>query len=115
MTAWGVTPAQGRRCYCGTCGAVIAFIHEVRIRSAVDAEKDRVTLAIEGHFRSSARCRSGGTFEGETVPACRCETPLRLPRVDGLFCARCEGVVAPEVVVAIAPLRRRRRANGDGI
>jgi len=113
MTAWGATPARGRRCYCGTCGVVIAFREEVRLRAAMDAELDRVTLAVEGHLRSSPRCRGGGTFEGRTVGACRCEKPLRLPREDGLFCARCEGVVAPDVAaVALAP-RHRRSRKGD--
>jgi hypothetical protein len=113
VTAWGVIPARGHRCYCGTCGLAIAFREERRLRSAVESELDRVTLVIQGHLVSSARCRAGGTFEGRVVVACRCEKPLRLPREDGLFCARCEGVVAPDVAIVAAPRRRRRLKGGS--
>lgn len=112
MTAWGLTPARGRRCYCGTCGAVIVFREERRLRPDANEEADRVTLAVEAHLGSSPGCREGATFEGRTVVACRCKAPLRLPREDGLVCARCEGVIAPDVGAVTAPRRPRRRRGG---
>lgn len=113
MTAWGLTPARGHRCYCGTCGVVIVFHEERRLRSEVNEELDRVTLAVEAHLESSARCRGGGTFEGRAIVACRCKAPLVLPREDGLVCARCEGVVSPEVAGVVAPQRQRRKRGGQ--
>lgn len=115
MTAWGLTPARGHRCYCGTCGATIVFREERRLRSDVDGEQDRVLLAVQAHLEASARCRGGGTFEGRTVVACRCKAPLRLPREEGLVCARCEGLVAPDVAAATVTGRRQgRRPKGGG-
>jgi hypothetical protein len=99
VTAWGVTPARGRLCYCGTCGAVIAFGEKLRRGPAANAEAGRVTSAVQSHFRESASCSKGSTFNGTEIIACRCSRSVLVNREDGLYCARCEGLVAPEVSV----------------
>jgi hypothetical protein len=109
VTAWGVVPARGRLCYCGTCGAVIAFGEKLRRGPAANAEAARVTLAVQGHLRESARCAKGGTFNGGEITACRCSRSVLVNREDGLYCARCEGLVAPQVAPA---LKSRGPAGG---
>jgi hypothetical protein len=111
MSSWGVTPAHGRRAYCATCGAVLMFAEENRRGRIPEVETERLTLATQRHFDTSALCRrSDGTFMGGAVLACRCERRILLPREDGLYCARCEGLVAPDV--ALAPPRRHARTGG---
>jgi hypothetical protein len=50
-------------------------------------------------------CRrwGGGTFEGVDVAACRCGAPLQLERPKGLFCAKCNGLIAPHLRPATRP------------
>ena len=110
MTAWGVTPARGRLRFCGTCGAVVAFAEERRPGVVEQAEADRATLGINVHFTLYPECRRGSTFEGEAIAACRCRRAMRLPREHGLFCARCDGLISPDV--AGEPRRRSRRKGG---
>ena len=111
MTVWGRAPARGCVVYCGRCGAQVAFREDRRPRALADEEAERVTLAVQKHFRVAPLCRSAGTFEGRDTAACRCDEPMRLPRGGGLYCARCEGLIAPQVAVPIAP-RPRKRAGG---
>jgi hypothetical protein len=108
VTARGVVPARGHLSYCGTCGGVIAFAEEYRPGRIAQVEADRVTLAVTAHFTLFPECRPGNTFEGRTVDACRCARPMRIPREDGLFCARCDGRIAPDV----AGWPRRRAGRG---
>jgi hypothetical protein len=104
VTAWGVAPARGRLCYCGTCGAVIAFGEKLRRGPAANAQAERVTLTVQVHFRASARCAKGGTFHGGEVTACRCTRSVLVHREEGLYCARCEGLVAPHVAAVASHL-----------
>ena len=112
MTSWGVAPARGQLLFCRDCGAIIIFREERRPAAAAQEEADRVTLAVEKHHLASRRCRSAETFEGREIVACRCPAPMRIPRQDGLFCARCEGVMGP--TVAASGTRRSRQAKRQG-
>jgi len=109
VTAWGVAPARGRLVYCAGCGKEAAFHQTFRPRDLVQAEADRVTLAVQRHFRRSPLCRRAETFEGRELTACRCAEPVRIPREDGLYCARCEGLLGPHVAPPTSrrPLRRK--------
>ena len=106
MTAWGVAPARGCAVYCGRCGEQVAFHERLRLRERADAEADRITLAVQRHLRRSPLCRRAETFEGRELTACRCAEPVPIPREDGLYCARCEGLLGPSVA---PPIVRRRR------
>lgn len=108
MTAWGVAPAHGRLHFCGTCGAAIVFGEERRRGRVAEAEAVRITTAIQGHVRASPLCRSRGTFVGREIVACRCVRRVLLPREKGLFCARCEGLVSPD----LAPASQSRVRSG---
>ena len=111
MTAWGVAPARGCLVYCGRCGEQVAFHQSLRLRDLVQAEADRVTLAVQRHFRRSPLCRAAATFEGCELAACRCAEPMRIPREDGLNCARCEGLLGPHIAPPTPAKRRARRAG----
>ena len=111
MSVWGRAPAHGCTVYCGRCGAQIAFREERRPSALAQAEAERVTLAVQKHFRSSPFCRAATTFEGRDMVACRCDEPMRLPRGNGLYCARCEGLIGPHVAVP-PPTPRRRTCDG---
>jgi hypothetical protein len=112
MTAWGTAPARGRFRICGTCGAKLAFVENSGVSRTPQAAR-RYIGAIEAHLLSSFRCRDTRTFLGGDVVACRCEQPLLIQREDGLFCARCEGLVAPEVAAVESPRSWRGRARGS--
>ncbi len=109
MTAWGVAPARGRIRFCGVCGARLAFLEVGRAGATPEAHR-RLLAAVEQHLTTSAACRDATTFFGGVVVACRCERPLRLPRDEGLTCARCEGLIAPELVAGPETSRARRRS-----
>jgi hypothetical protein len=111
VTAWGVVPARGRLQFCGTCGSTITFGEKHRRGPAADAEAKRVTTAVQEHFRGSPSCQTGGTFGGREIAACRCERRIVVPREDGLFCARCEGQVAPQMAPVSQPGARTRGAR----
>lgn len=111
MTAWGVAPARGRFRICGTCGATLAFVEVSRPGRTPEAER-RMVAAIQEHLRSSARCRDTRTFSGGVIVACRCDRQMPLPREEGLMCARCEGLIAPQVAAAPAPGQATRRPRG---
>jgi hypothetical protein len=111
MTAWGVAPARGCLVYCGRCGEQAAFHETLRPRKLAQAEADQVTLAVQRHFRRSPLCRRAETFEGRDLTACRCAEPVPIPREDGLYCARCEGLLGPHVAPRTS--RRRRRREGS--
>jgi hypothetical protein len=110
MTVWGATPARGRLRFCGTCGAAVAFVEERRPGSAVQVEVNRVSLAVGAHFVLFPECCKGSTFEGSEIVACRCRRPMRLPRETGLYCARCDGLISPDV--AGMPRYRSRKGGG---
>jgi hypothetical protein len=54
------------------------------------------------------RCAKGNTFSGAEIVACRCSRAVLVARQDGLYCARCEGLVAPQV----ATVSQSRRPSG---
>jgi hypothetical protein len=110
VTAWGVAPAQGRLRFCGTCGGVVGFAEERRPGRVSSAEAGGLLLAVEAHFALFPECRKGSTFEGSLISACRCRRPMRLPRAEGLFCSRCDGLISPEV--AAQPQERLRPKRG---
>jgi hypothetical protein len=105
MTAWSVAPARGRFRICGTCGAKLAFV-EVARPSGATADPKQLIAVVRRHIDSSARCHNTSTFSSGMIVACRCERPMPLPREDELVCARCEGLIAPEVSTPIP---------GDGV
>lgn len=111
MTAWGVAPARGHLQLCGCCGATVAFVQAGRAGQTPESTQ-RTLQAIALHLRSSPKCENASTFAGREVLACRCVRPLRLPRDDGLMCARCEGLIAPEVASPPSPQRNRRTTGG---
>jgi hypothetical protein len=111
MTTWGLPAARGWVVYCGWCGTPIVFRQAFRPKPFVDNETARVSVAVARHFHGSARCRRAGTFEGRETLACRCSEAILLPREDGLFCARCEGLLAPYVA---EPGTSKRRAHVEG-
>ena len=102
MTAWGVAPARGRFRYCGLCGARLAFVELGRAGTSEEAQA-RLMAAVDGHLKSSDGCPKAHTFSGEVISACRCERPISIARDDGLRCARCEGLLAPEVAAPPPP------------
>jgi hypothetical protein len=108
VTAWGLAPARGRLHFCGTCGATIAFAEERRPGKVVDTEAERITLATQAHLSDKPLCQSGGTFQGGEIVACRCPRSVLVQREDGLYCARCEGLIAPQV----APVSQPRARSG---
>ena len=106
MTTWGRPAARGWIVYCGWCGTPIVFHQALKPKPFAEKEADRVSVAVGRHFHGSARCRRAGTFEGREIQACRCSDAVLLPREDGLFCARCEGLLAPYVAEAGTSKRR---------
>jgi hypothetical protein len=108
VTAWGLAPARGRIRFCGTCGAFVIFGLEKRPGKLLDGEANRLTLATKEHFRESPRCAKGDTFSGAEILACRCPRAVPVAREDGLYCARCEGLVAPH----LAAVSQSRRPSG---
>jgi hypothetical protein len=112
MTAWGTAPARGWFQICGTCGARLVFVENSRAGRTGAAQRRHMS-AIEAHLAASFRCRDTGTFLGGEIAACRCERPMLIQRAEGLTCARCEGLVAPEVAAAApSPRQRGRRLDG---
>ena len=114
MTAWGTAAARGCTVYCGRCGGRVAFREELRQRDLANAERDRVTHAVQAHLDSAPLCRAAETFEGREIAACRCGNPMRLPREGGLYCARCEGLLAPEVAAPKGERGRGRKGRKEG-
>jgi hypothetical protein len=82
----------------------VVFVEAGAVRKTRKAQR-RYGAALADHMSSSFRCRNTETFLGGEITACRCERQILIQREDGLRCARCEGLVAPEV----AGRRRRRR------
>ncbi len=91
----GPAPVRGRVLLCGTCGGAVVFVQLYADGRKSNAEAARLTLAIEAHAFASPRCHDGGVFDGPDVAACRCAAPLRIERPRGLFCAKCNGLIAP--------------------
>jgi len=91
----GPAPVRGRVLLCGFCGGVVAFVGLYADGRKSNAEAARLTLATELHALGSPRCKGGAVFDGPDVAACRCLAPLRLERPRGLFCAKCNGLIAP--------------------
>ena len=100
MSIWGVRPAQGRLKFCGSCGASIVFVEarQAGVRGATPIEA--VMAAIGVHHGASPRCRTAETFDGEWIVACRCPCVMPVARDEGLWCARCDGRVAPALATA---------------
>ena len=113
MSGRRAVAVQGRLQLCGTCGGVIAFVELYGDGRVTDLETARMLVATASHFGASPACKDGGTFEGADVGACRCLAPLRMERPRGLFCAKCNGLIAPYLRPAPlsapkeAPCRRR--------
>jgi hypothetical protein len=111
MNAWGVAPARGHRMYCASCGTVIGFAEKDRRGRFSEESTARITLATQKHVDASPFCRGpDAIFVGAEIIACRCERRVLVTRADGLFCARCEGLVAPDA--AGPPVGRRPRSGG---
>jgi hypothetical protein len=87
----------------------VVFGLEKRPGKLLDGEANRITLATQEHFRESPRCAKGDTFSGAEILACRCSRGVPVAREDGLYCARCEGLVAPHLA---AGSQSRRPSGG---
>jgi hypothetical protein len=94
VTAWSAKPARGQFRYCDICGARLAFVPAGRAGDAPEVQA-RLFELTQAHLQSKG-CNRAGTFSGGVIFACRCARPLRISRKEGLMCARCEGLVAPE-------------------
>jgi hypothetical protein len=92
---------RGQLRYCNTCGARLAFVPAGRAGNA-PAVQERLFALTQAHLQSSAGCARAGTFSGGVIFVCRCARPLRIAREEGLMCARCEGLVAPECALPAA-------------
>jgi hypothetical protein len=88
--------------FCDTCGARLVFV-EVGLPGKTKEAKQRHDAAVAAHTQSQFRCKEAQTFLGAELLACRCEARKLIQREDGLWCAQCDGLVAPEV----APPQRR--------
>jgi hypothetical protein len=97
MRGRGVSPTEGRLRLCGTCGGVVAFVEMYGDGRMTNAESQRLVAATAAHFEVSPRCADGSTFDGLDVDACPCRAPLRMERPQGLFCAKCNGLIAPHL------------------
>jgi hypothetical protein len=104
MRGRGVSSTEGRLRLCGTCGGVVAFVELYGDGRMTNAESKRLVAATAAHFETSRACADGSTFDGHDVTACRCGAPLRMERPQGLFCAKCNGLIAPHLRhVPLAP------------
>ena len=107
MTSWNAKPVRGQLRYCDVCGARLAFVPAGRAGDAPEVQ-ERLFALTQAHLQSSKGCGLAGTFSGGVIFACRCARPMRVSREEGLMCARCEGLVAPECAlppVATSPIR----------
>ena len=95
MTAWSAKAARGQFLYCDICGARLVFVPAGRAGDAPEVQ-GRLFALTQAHLQSSKGCSRAGTFSGGVIFACRCARPSRISREEGLMCARCEGLVAPE-------------------
>ena len=95
MTSWNAKPARGQLRYCDVCGARLAFVPAGRAGDTPEVQAHLFALT-QAHLQSSNGCSRAGTFSGGVIFACRCARPMRISREEGLMCARCEGLVAPE-------------------
>ncbi len=109
----GPVPVAGRLRLCGECGGVVAFVELYGDGRMTDLEAARLTYATKAHKRASPACSGADTFDGRDVRACRCARPLRMEREQGLFCAKCNGLIAPylrpggPLTSEVNPCRRR--------
>lgn len=93
----GPAPVRGRVLLCCVCGGVVVFVELYADGRKCTAEADHLSRATRHHVTVSPECNSGGVFDGPDVGACRCKAPLRMERPSGLFCAKCNGVIAPHL------------------
>jgi len=90
-------PVHGRVLLCGVCGGPVVFIEIYADGRKSNKEAERLSLATRRHNEVSPRCKAGGVFDGPDVAACRCAVVLRIERPKGLFCAKCNGLIAPHL------------------
>lgn len=88
-------PVRGRVLFCGFCGGVVVFIELYADGRKSGREATRLVRATALHMLASPPCEDGGVFDGPDAAACRCAVPLRIERPRGLFCAKCNGLIAP--------------------
>jgi hypothetical protein len=93
----GPAPVRGRILLCCACGGVVVFVELYADGRKSSTEAEHLARATRQHVTASPRCRSGGVFDGPDVGACRCTVPLRMERSTGLFCAKCNGLIAPHL------------------
>jgi hypothetical protein len=82
---------------CSFCGGVVVFVELYADGRMTNEEAERLTRATQHHVAASPTCTDGGVFDGPDVGACRCLVPLRMERPTGLFCAKCNGLIAPHL------------------
>ena len=88
-------PVRGRVLLCGVCGDTVVFVELYADGRKSNEEANRLTLATQRHAEASPGCAGGAVFDGPDIGACRCAVPLRIERPKGLFCAKCNGLIAP--------------------
>jgi hypothetical protein len=93
----GPVAAQGRVLLCSACGGVVVFVELYADGRKTNTEAERLTLATKHHVGVSPKCAGAPVFDGPDVGACRCQVPLRMERPAGLFCAKCNGLIAPHL------------------
>ena len=93
----GPVSARGRLLLCSVCGGPVVFVELYADGRKSTQEAERLTLATQRHAVDSPRCKDGGVFDGPDLGACRCAVPLRMERPSGLFCAKCNGRIAPHL------------------
>jgi hypothetical protein len=85
---------------------VIVFVELYADGRKTNAEAARLTLATKYHTEASRTCADAPAFDGPDVDACRFRVPLRMERPEGLFCAKCNGLIAPHVRPDWPPLKQ---------
>ena len=93
----GPVPLQGRLLLCSVCGGIVVFLEVYADGRKSNQEAERLVAATRFHISASPECKEGGVFDGPDVGACRCAVPLRFERPKGLFCAKCNGLIAPHL------------------
>jgi hypothetical protein len=93
----GPVAVRGRVLLCSACGGVIVFVELYADGRKSNPQAERLTRATRFHAEVSPGCKDAPLFDGPDVGSCRCAVPLRMERPSGLYCAKCNGQLAPHL------------------